>query len=70
MLCLGWLCLFYWLGQLRIQIRFVILLLFSLKTRERDMESVMETYLEEIYEIEKLLKEKQQLIEEIQSSKS
>lgn len=34
------------------------------------MESVMETYLEEIYEIEKLLKEKQQLIEEIQSSKS
>lgn len=34
------------------------------------MESVMETYLEEIYEIKKLLKEKQQLIEEIQSSKS
>lgn len=34
------------------------------------MESVMETYLEEIYEIKKLLKKKQQLIEEIQSSKS
>ena len=30
----------------------------------------METYLEEIHEIKKLLKEKQQLIEEIQSSKS